>query len=118
MTPKSAAPNTAPGRLKLARFRRLYASTRTSKFTACVNGICRSSVRSVVAIPGPRKTERGELPNVKFAGFTNADVLNHRVRVRASAGRSGSPTRLGRSVPAGKALVVFAVVVTVSTGPD
>ena len=35
-----------------------------------------STVKSVVTKPGPRKTDRGELPNVNAAGFENAAVLN------------------------------------------
>src|SRR5262245_19580033 len=77
-----------------------------------------SSVRSVVAMPGPRSTDRGELPNVNGAGFTNAAVLNHRPSVRWSDGSEGSPTRFGRSGPAGNAFVVFADVITVNGGPD
>src|SRR5688572_21259084 len=67
---------------------------------------------------GPRSTDRGELPNVNAAGFTNAPVLNQRLSVRSSDGSSGLPARLGRSEPAGNALVVFAVVTTVNGGPD
>ncbi|PYR66827.1 MAG: hypothetical protein DMF88_14920 [Acidobacteria bacterium] len=77
-----------------------------------------STVVSSVASPGPRSTERGELPKVKLAGFANASVLNQRVNVRSLAGSSGSPTRFGRNGPAGNALVVFAVVMTVNGGPD
>src|SRR5690349_24569921 len=77
-----------------------------------------SSVRSVVTTPGPRSTDRGELPNVYGGGFTNAAVLNQRSIVRALDGSSGSPTRFGRSGPAGNAFVVFAVVTTVNGAPD
>src|SRR4029078_3264494 len=77
-----------------------------------------SSVRSVVAIPGPRRTDRGELPNVNGAGLTNAAVLNQWLSVCSSEGSVASPTRFGRSGPAGKAFVVFAAVTTVNGGPD
>src|SRR5438105_15868310 len=77
-----------------------------------------STVVSGVASPGPRSTERGELPKVKLAGFANASVLNQRVNVRSRAGSWGSPTRFGRHGPAGNAWVVFAVAMTVNDGPD
>src|SRR2546426_12533339 len=77
-----------------------------------------SIVASSVASPGPRSTERGELPNVKLAGFANAAVLNQRPGVRSLEGSSGLPTRFGRSGPAGNAFVVFAAVMTVNGGPD
>src|SRR5690349_7283757 len=77
-----------------------------------------STVASRVASPGPRSTDRGELPNVKFAGLTNAVVLNQWLSVRFFSGRSGFATRFGRSGPAGKALVVFADVITVNGAPD
>src|SRR5215203_4452138 len=69
-------------------------------------------------IAGPRSTDRGESPNVNRAGFWKAAVLNQRASVRSLDGSSGSPTRFGRSGPAGNALVVFADVITVNTGPD
>src|SRR5258705_13607679 len=75
-----------------------------------------STVASSVASPGPRSTERGELPKVKLAGFANAAVLNQRLSVRSLAGSSGSPTRFARSGPAGNAFVVFAAVTTGNGG--
>src|SRR5215203_6335105 len=69
-------------------------------------------------IAGPRSTDRGEFPNVNGAGFWKAAVLNQRASVRSLEGSSGSPTTFGRSGPAGNALVVFADVITVNTGPD
>ena len=77
-----------------------------------------STVASSVARPGPRSTERGELPNVKFAGLTNAAVLNQWLNVRSLDGSSGLPVTFGRSAPEGNALVVFAAVITVNGGPD
>src|SRR5258705_13815591 len=77
-----------------------------------------STVASSVASPGPRSTERGELPKVKLAGFANAAVLNQRLSVRSLAGSSGSPTRFARSGPAGNAFVVFAAVTTGNGGAD
>src|SRR5215472_3346698 len=77
-----------------------------------------SSVASVVTTGAPRKTERGEFPKVYGAGFTKAQVLNHSPTARSLDGSDGSPTRFGRNDPAGKALVVFAAVITVNAGPD
>src|SRR5262245_27187264 len=91
---------------------------RMSNLTAPVNGIVFSSIRSIAAMPGPRSTERGELPNVNGAGFSKAAVLNQRLTVLWSGGSVGSPTRFGRNGPAGNALVVFAAVTTVNGGPD
>jgi len=69
-------------------------------------------------MPGPRKMLRPEFPKRNGAGAANADVLNHRFKLRSDSGSAGSPTRLARCVPAGNTLVSFVLLKIVNGGPD
>jgi hypothetical protein len=66
----------------------------------------------------PRRPERGEFPKVNGAGAANAVVSNQRVIVRSPPGNEASRRIFGRNGPAGNALVVLAVVMTVKGAPD
>src|SRR5262245_44339189 len=73
---------------------------------------------SVVTTGAPLRMDRGELPNVNGAAAANAVVSNQRDTDLSLEGSEGSFRRSGLSGPAGNALVVLAVVMTVNGGPD
>jgi hypothetical protein len=116
--PKISGAECKPGDVEVHAVQQVVCLARSSSVMPSPRAARFSSVRSVVATPGPRRTDRGELPNVNGAGFTKAEVLNHRESVRWRGGRTGSATRSGRSGRAGNAFVVFALVTTVNGGPD
>src|SRR6476620_10982828 len=94
----------------------LYSSHRRSPRQRSVTRTGFSIVMSVVWSGAARRPLRGELPNVNGAGCANALRSNH---CWTDGGVSdASRSRLGRSGPAGNALVVFTEVITVNGGPD
>src|SRR6185436_17807948 len=77
-----------------------------------------SRVMSVVNSGAERSPDRGEFPNVKNGGATNAVVSNHRSTDCCSPLKDASRRMFGRIAPAGNALVVLATLTTVKTEPD
>src|SRR3954462_6432663 len=103
--------------LKFAIFSALNSEPRTSVRSLSFREKVFAALKSTTLLDGPRNTLLGALPNWKLGGCWKAAVLKYRARLQPLA-RPGSPTRLGRSVPAGKPLVVLAESNTVNTAPD